>query len=64
MKTKEIGKLESGEKDPCFDCELSDSPNCSSCEDYGNYRQRWEVIKRIPCKKGEVPFQEIKGRFS
>ena len=34
MTNKEIGKLEDGSKDPCYDCKHCDTKVCLSCKDY------------------------------
>lgn len=33
----EIGKLENGKPDPCYDCSKSDTEACLKCENYNRY---------------------------
>lgn len=34
---KEIGKLENGQPDPCYDCASCDTQDCQICTDYDKY---------------------------
>ena len=42
---REIGKLEDGSPDPCYDCPLSDTDTCQVCDDYGQYQKPITPIK-------------------